>query len=88
MDVHPAKVYWQLKEYEQDCFFPCFYHTVIVRFMDNSYVPLPPADSLAAPVNHGGKVDSKDTGMHAHQFAEDNASTLLQLITSVFLAFY
>jgi len=63
-NVHPAKVYWRLKEYEQD---PYFHYTVIVRFMGNGHVRSPPADCLAAPINHGGKVNSKDIGMHAQQ---------------------
>ena len=45
----------------------CRHHTVVVRFMDNGYVWPPPADYLAAPINHGSKVNAKDIGMHAQQ---------------------
>jgi len=55
--------------------------------MDNGHVRSPHADSLAAPINHGGKVNSKDIVMHAQQPINLPRSILLQLITSVFLSY-
>jgi len=51
------------KKMNKNCFY--FRHTVI--YGQRSCPVAPPADCLAAPVNHGGKVNSKDIGMHAQQ---------------------
>jgi len=60
------KVYWRLKENEQELLlFPS--HCDCQIYGQRSCPVAPPADCLAAPINHGGKVNSKDIGIHAQQ---------------------